>query len=202
MLELYTYDTSNAQRVRIMLEECGLPFRLHRVDLMNGEQRAPDFLALNPVGAIPVLRDTEGPGGVPLTLSQSGAIMLYLAERTGRFVPQDPARRAEALQWFTFGITDCMLATAMIFHNTTLLPDKSEANVAYFEDRLVRYAKVVDDRLAQREWLAGELSIADFAVFPIFNMRRPLLASRASLKQLEAWLERLAARPAVARALA
>ena len=202
MIDLYTWDTSNGLRVAIMLEECGLPYRVHRVDLMKGEQARPEFLALNPVGAIPVLRDSEGPGGAPLTLSQSGAILQYLADKTGRFMPRAPAARAVTLQWLAFAITDCMLSTAMIFHNTTLVPEKSQANADYFAARLARYFGVIDGRLAQREWLADELSIADFALFPIVRFRPEVIAQAGDVPHLTAWRDRLAARPAVAKVTA
>jgi GST-like protein len=200
MLELYAFGTSNAQRVLIMLEECGLPYRLHRVDLTKGEQRSPAFLALNPVGAIPVLRDPDAAGG-PLTLAQSGAIMLWLAERSGRFLPASGEARALALQWFMFAVSDCMAATGSIFFNSTLLPDKSPANLAWFEARMTQYFAVTDAHLAQREYLAGELSIADFALLPIARVRRPLIERKGGLDHLVAWIDRLCARPAVARAL-
>jgi GSH-dependent disulfide-bond oxidoreductase len=199
MIDLYTWDTSNGLRVAIMLEECGLPYRVHRVDLMKGEQAQPAFLALNPVGAIPVLVDSEAPGGTPLTLSQSGAILQYLADKTGRFMPRAPVARAVALQWLMFAITDCMLATAMIFHNTTLVPEKSQVNAGYFATRLARYFGVIDGRLAGREWLADELSIADFALFPIVRFRPEVIAQAGNLPHLVAWRDRLAARPAVAK---
>jgi GST-like protein len=201
MLELYAFATSNAQRVLIMLEECGLPYRLHRVDLTKGEQRKPEFLALNPLGAIPVLRDPDAPGGA-LTLSQSGAIMLWLAEKTGRFLPAAGEPRAMALQWFAFAISDCMAATGSIFFSTTLLPDKSDANLAWHEARLTNYFAATDARLAGREWLAGEVSIADFALLPIALVRRSLIDRHGAMPNLTAWMERLAARPGVARALA
>jgi GST-like protein len=201
MLELYTWDTSNGLRVAILIAECGLECEVHRVDLMKGEQRAPDFLALNPVGAIPVLRDRDGPGGAPLTLSQSGAIMLYLAEKTGKFLPRAGQARATALQWFTFAITDCMLATSMMFHNTTLVPEKSPANADYFAERLARYFGVIDARLAGREWLADDLSIADFALFPIVHFRPEVVAKAGGVRNLAAWRDRLAARPAIAKVL-
>ena len=202
MLDFYTWDTSNGLRVAIMLAECGLPHHVHRVDLMKGEQRAPDFLALNPVGAIPVLRDDEGPGGAPLALSQSGAIMLYLAEKSGKFLPAAGAPRALALQWFTFAISDCMLATSMMFHNSTLVPEKSQANVDYFAERLARYFGVIDARLAGREWLADDLSIADFALFPIVNVRREVVEKAGNPRNLIAWRDRLAKRPAIASLMA
>jgi GST-like protein len=202
MLELWMWDTSNAQRVQIMLEECALPYRAHRVDLMKDEQRSSQFLALNPVGAVPVLRDPDGPGGQPLTLAQSGAIMLYLADKTGRFLPRDPARKARALQWFMFAVSDCMMATAMIFQNTAIVPDKSPDNVSFFEERLLRYCGVIDAELAGREWLADEVGIADFALYPIVRLRRPLVDKQGGLDALRAWCARMERRPAVAKVYA
>jgi len=198
VLDFYTWDTSNGMRVAIMLGECGLAHAVHRVDLMKGEQQKPDFLALNPAGAIPVLRDSE-PGGAPVVLSQSGAIMLYLSDKTGRFLPRDPQARAVALQWLMFALTDCMLATSMMFHNTTLVPEKSQANADFFAERLARYFRIVDARLAGREWLADELSVADFALFPIVHFRPEVVARAGSLENLTRWRDRLAARPAVAK---
>ena len=202
MLELWMWDTSNAQRVLIMLEECGLAYRTHRVDLMKGEQRTPQFLALNPVGAVPVLRDPEGPRGEALTLAQSGAILLYLADKTGRFVPADPLRKARALQWFMFALSDCMMTTAMIFQNSAIVPDKSPANVAFYEERLLRYFGVIDAQLAERDWLADETSIADFALYPIVRLRRPLMDKHGGLAHLTAWCTRMEGRPAVAKVYA
>ena len=99
MIDLYTYQTSNGQRAAIMLEECGFPYRVHKIDLVKGEQQHPDYLAKNPIGAIPTIVDPQGPGGRPLTLTQSGAIALYLAEKAGRFVPTDPEQRVTTMQW-------------------------------------------------------------------------------------------------------
>src|SRR4030095_15929415 len=99
MSELYTAQSSNGQRAAIVLEECGLPYRVHKLDLMKGEQRTAEFLKINPAGAIPVIVDPDGPGGVPITLAQSGAIALYAAEKTGKFLPRDPGRRSLCSGW-------------------------------------------------------------------------------------------------------
>jgi GSH-dependent disulfide-bond oxidoreductase len=200
LIEFYTYTTSNGQRVAIMLEECGLAYRAHKVDLTKGEQRAPEFLRVNPTGAIPVIVDTDGPGGRSLTLPQSGAILLYLAEKTGRFMPADPARRAATLQWLMHAVTDCAAATSAIYTLSARVPEKSPANVAYFEERLLRFLGVADARLADREWLADELSIADFALYPIHAARKALVDG-AGMTHLARWADTLAARPAVARAM-
>jgi len=133
MIELYTAQSSNGQRAAIALEECGLPYRVHKLELMQGEQRTPEFLALNPAGAIPVIVDPDGPGGAPLTLSQSGAIALYAAEKTGKFLPRDPARRAQALQWLMYGVSDVASASMMVFFESVLLPEKLPANLAFCE---------------------------------------------------------------------
>jgi GST-like protein len=201
MIDFHTAQTSNGMRVAIMLEECGLAHRVHRLDLMKGEQQAPEFLALNAAGAIPVIVDPDGPGGRPLTLAQSGAILLYLAEKTGKFLPADAARRAAALQWLLFAATDVAGASGAIFLQSTMVPDKSPANVAFFEQRLLRYFRVADERLAGRDFLADELSIADFALYPVYVVRRALADRDGVLANLARWGETLAARPAVVRGM-
>jgi glutathione S-transferase len=156
MITLHAGKSSNSQRVSIVLEECGVPYRVQRYGLMEGEHKTPEFQALNPAGMVPVLVDDDGPGGA-LTLTQSGAIVLYLAEKTGRFLPHGPLARARALEWLAFTISDIVGASAGIFVNTAVLPDKSAANVAFYEERLTRYLRVADARLRDREWLADEL---------------------------------------------
>lgn len=201
MIEFHTFPTSNGQRVAIMLEECGLPYRVRTVDLAKGEQRAPEFLRLNPAGAIPVIVDPEGPGGTPLTLAQSAAIMIYLAEKTGRFLPSDTARRYQTLQWTMHAASDCAASTGSIFLLSALAPEKSAANVKWFEERLLRQLRIADGRLAGREWLADEISIADFALYPVLVVRKALVEAAGDLPNLARWAAALAARPAVARAM-
>ena len=167
----------------------------------KGEQRSAEFLQLNPAGAIPVIVDQDGPGGKPLTLAQSAAILVYLAEKTGRFLPSDPARRYPALQWTMHAATDCAASTGSIFLLSALVPEKSAANVKWFEERLLRQFRVADARLAGREWLADEISIADFALYPVFAVRKALVEAAGDLPNLARWAAALAARPAVARAM-
>ena len=196
MIDLYTFNTSNGHRASIILEECGLPYRVHKVDLAKGEQRAPDFLNINPAGAIPAIVDHDVPGG-PLKLSQSGAIVLYAAEKTGRFLPTDPARRAQALQWLMLAVTDVARASTSIFLSSAALPDKSPANVAYFEEQTLRYLRVAEARLAGRDFLADELSVADFALYPLYAVRKALVDKAGDLPELTRWGAALAARPGV-----
>ena len=202
MIDLYTFPTSNGQRVAIMLEECGLPYRVRTVDLAKGEQRTPEFLELNPSGAIPVIVDPEGPGGAALTLAQSAAILLYLAEKTGRFLPAPSPRRYAALQWLMHAVTDCAASTGAIFLLSARAPEKSAANVTWLEERLLRQFHAADARLADREWLADELTVADFALYPVYAVRKALVEKAGDLPNLTRWATALAARPAVARAMA
>jgi GSH-dependent disulfide-bond oxidoreductase len=196
MIDLYTFNSSNGQRAAIILEECGLPYRVHKVDLAKGEQSNPNFLNINPAGAIPAIVDHDVPGG-PLKLSQSGAIVLYAAEKTGRFLPADPARRALALQWLMVAVTDVARASTSIFLSSGVLPDKSPANVAYFEEQMLRYLRVAEARLAGRNFLADELSVADFALYPLYAVRKALVDKAGDLPELTRWGATLAARPGV-----
>jgi GSH-dependent disulfide-bond oxidoreductase len=202
MIDLYTYQTSNGQRAAIMLEECGFPYRVHKIDLFKGEQQHPDYLAKNPVGAIPTIVDDDGPGGRPLTLTQSGAIALYLAEKAGRFVPADPLRRIAAMQWLMYGMTDCAPASANLFLLGVRAPEKSEQNLAWLTERMLRYFRVVDRRLADREYLADELSVADFSLYPVYAVRKAKIdEADGDLPNLARWGAGLAARPGVAKGM-
>jgi GST-like protein len=201
MIELHAWQTSNCQRVAIVLEECALAYRVHRVDLFKGEQQSPSFLQMNPAGAVPVVVDSDGPNGTPLTLSQSGAIELYLAEKAGEFIPHDPLRRVQALQWLMFAVTDVAPASMSMFLLSMFAPEKSPANVGFFEQRLLRFLRVADGALAERDWLAGELSVADFALYPVYATRKAIVDAAGDLPNLTRWGASLAARPAVAKAM-
>ena len=201
MIDLYAANSSNSQRVAIMLEECALAYEVHRVDLARGEQRSDTFLALNPAGAVPVIVDSDAPGGA-MTLTQSGAILQYLAMKTGRYVPQDPARRTRAFEWFMFATTDVASYSTMLFLTNVILPDKSQANAAFFEERLSRYLAVANAQLESREFLADELSIADFALYPVVRVRYALVERAGNLPHLARWADALASRPTVTRGMA
>jgi GST-like protein len=201
MIELYTAQSSNGQRAAIVLEECGLQYRVHKLELMKGEQRTPEFLKINPAGAIPVIVDPDGPGGAPMTLAQSGAIAIYAAEKTGRFLPRDPVRRALALQWLLYAVTDCASSSMTVFFETVLLPEKLPANLEFCEQRLLRHFRVADGRLADREWLVDELSIADFGLYPLCAVRKPYIDGAGDMPHLTRWMAAIGAREGVAKAL-
>ena len=201
MIELYYAPTGNGLRAAVALEECGLPFQRRSVDLKKGEQKTPEFLKLNPAGVIPVMIDDDGPGGKPLTLSESGAIVIYAAEKTGKLIPSDPLDRAMAWQWFMQANSSVAGAATAIFQMTVVFADKSPAIQQFVEQRYVHVLRDCDRHLAGREYLAGNhLSIADVALYPAIAVRRPL-AEKAGLVNVLRWGGTMSARPAVQRGM-
>lgn len=194
MIELYTWGTTNGRRAAIALAESGLAYRVHRVDLTKGEQKSPDFLRINPAGQIPAIVDSDGPGGRPLALAQSGAIVLHAAEKGGRMMPRDAARRAACLQWFMQACSDVAGTSGTIFLCEVVAPDKSPANVALFKERLAGFFRACDARLAGRDYLADEFSVTDVALYPVWAQRKDLAAGLADLARSG---ERMATRPGV-----
>jgi GST-like protein len=201
VIDFYTAATANGHRAAIALEESGLAYRVHKLNLQAGDQRKPEYLKINPAGVIPAIVDADGPGGKPLALSQSGAIVLYVAEKSGRFLPKDPARRLAALQWLMQACSDVACASGTIFQLSMVAPEKSTPNVDFFEKRLVIALRVADAHLASREYLAEELSVADLALYPVVATRRPVIEKHGGLPNLARWAERLAARPGVAKGM-
>jgi len=201
MIDLYTAGTANGHRAAIALEESGLAYRAHKLNLQAGDQRKPDYLKINPAAAIPAIVDDEGPGGKPLALAQSGAIVLYVAEKSGRFLPRDPARRAAAMQWLMHACSDVAGASGTIFQLSMAAPEKSAANVEFFEKRLVNALRVADGRLADREYLVDEISVADLALYPVVATRKPVIDKHGGLPHLAKWAERMASRPGIAKGM-
>lgn len=199
MIDLYTAGTGNGRRPALMLEECGLAYTAHKLDLMKGEGRSPDYLKINPVGAIPAIVDRDGPGGKTVTLAQSGAILLYLAEKTGRFWPADPVERAGHLQWMLFALTDVAPTSSAVFYSSRL-DDKSAQGM--FEDRLLTALGHADNRLAEAEYLAGSFGLADMALYPLYDARRALIEARGKLPNLARWAASVGGRPAVRKGMA
>jgi GSH-dependent disulfide-bond oxidoreductase len=200
MIDLYSAATMNGRRAAIALAECGLTHRVHLLDLQKGEQRLPDFLALNPTGVIPVLVDSNGPGAKPCIVTQSGVIVLYCAEKSGRFIPTDPIRRSKAFEWFAHALTDLGPASSMLFQ-LSLAPIQNAANADFFTQRFLGHCANIDRRLADREYLADEFSIADIALYPIVAVRTALIQTTSGLSHLKSWEARVAARPETARAM-
>ena len=202
MIDFYTAATSNGQRVAITLEELGLPYTAHKLSLPNGDQKKPEYLAINPAGMIPAIVDHDGPGGKPFSLAQSGAIVMYLAEKTGKLLPTDAAKRAVARQWLMQACADCAGASSAIFLSNGMVPDKSPANVAFFEARLLRFFGDIDARLNGRDFLADEMSVADLALYPIYAARKGLAERVGGLPNLARWGAMIAARPVIVKGMA
>lgn len=202
VIDLYLAPTANGLRAAVAMAECGLDFTAHRIDLMKGEQRSPEFLKLNPAAQIPVMVDHDGPGGAPLTVAQSGAIMLYCAEKTGRFLPAALDRRAEVLEWFMMGATDVAATSGAIFQLDVRAPEKVEAITQHFRKRLLGFFAVADARLAGHEFLAGEVSLADFMLYPNYHARKALIDAAGGFAHLHRWGAAMAARPGVAKGMA
>src|SRR3954464_15624320 len=194
MIHLYTAGTSNGRRASIMLEECGLPYTYDKI--FQAKPKPQAFLALNPLGAIPAIIDPEGPGGKPLPLTQSAAIALYLCEKTGKFLPTDLAKRALVFQWMMHAMSDQAPVRGAMFQLAGL-PDKPASAIAHFEKRLTNFLKYTNDRLAKAEYLAGELSVADFAAYPVIAGSKPLIDSIGGLHALNRWAAKIGARPGV-----
>ncbi len=201
MIELYFAPTANGLRATVALEETALPYRVHALDLYKGEQHTPEFQRINPAGLIPVIVDPDGPGGTPITVNQSGAIILYCAEKTGTLIPDDGAKRALAMQWLMQAASDISGASMTVFRLENTAPEKSHANVDYFRKRLRDAFLACDRALVNNQYLAGELSVADLMLYPSYALRKSLLVEAGGFDYLHKWGERMAARPAIARAM-
>jgi GST-like protein len=201
MLKLYSDSTPNGLRATVILEETGLPYELVRIDTERGEQSAPDFVALNPAAAIPVLVETDTAGKIDLCLPQSGAIVLFAAERSGRFIPTDAARRTQAYRWFFQVSTDITSASSWLFNHARSMPVKAPENVEWLQTRLGKALAVADKWLAEHDCFADEISIADFMFYPNFWFRRQAIESSGGLSNLLRWGDRMAQRPGVQRGM-
>jgi GST-like protein len=207
-LQLYSLNTPNGVKASIMLEEIGLPYEPHLVDFNTNDQKTPEFLSLNPNGKIPAIIDPNGPGGKPLGLFESGAILQYLAEKTGKLLPADPTRRWETIAWvhFQMGAVGPMFGQVGFFHKFAGrdFEDKRPRDRYVAESK--RLLGVMDARLAGRDWFMDEYTIADIAML---GWTRNLigfygageLVGFDTFKNVGAWLERGLARPAVKRGL-
>ncbi|TPG58351.1 glutathione S-transferase N-terminal domain-containing protein [Ewingella americana] len=208
-LQLYSLPTPNGVKVSIMLEEIGLPYEAHLIDIGKNETWTPEFLALNPNGKIPAILDPNGPGGKPLALFESGAILLYLAEKSGRFLPTDPVERIETLQWLFFQMAAVgpMFGQLGFFHKFAGREIEDKRPLERYRKESIRLLNVLESRLAGRQWIMGdEYTIADISLLGwVRNMigfyEARELVDYDKLIQVPLWLERGLAREAVQRGL-
>ncbi|WP_349741593.1 glutathione S-transferase N-terminal domain-containing protein [Roseateles cavernae] len=208
-LQLYSLPTPNGVKVSILLEELGLPYEAHLVSFDRNDQLTPEFLSLNPNNKIPAILDPQGPGGAPLALFESGAILIYLAEKTGQFLPQDPALRYETLQWLMFqmGGVGPMFGQLGFFHKFAGKDYEDKRPRERYVAESKRLLAVLEQRLTGRDWIMGsEYTIADIAILPWVNNLVGFygageLVGFAEFPQLQRVLQAFLARPAVARGL-
>ena len=202
MIDFYTSSSPNGLKVQIMLEETGLEYELHRVNLSEGDQKTPEYLKINPNGKIPAIVDRDELGGDEVAIFESGAILLYLAEKSGEFLPVDANGRWQVISWLMFQMAGIgpSLAQAGYFLNRAPepVPHAVEKSVSEAE----RLYTVVDRRLAEAEFLAGDYSIADMASYPWMRIHQRFGLDFAEYPNVSRWLEAIAARPAVQRGLA
>jgi GSH-dependent disulfide-bond oxidoreductase len=208
-LQLYSLNTPNGVKVSIMLEETGIAYEPHLIDIAANESWTGEYLSLNPNGKIPAIIDPDGPGGKPFALFESGAILLYLAEKTGRLLPADPARRYETIQWVMFQMAAIgpMFGQLGFFHKFAGRDYKDKRPRDRYANESKRLLGVLEGRLAEREWIMGDdYTIADIATLGwVRNLvgfyGAGELVDYASLTNVPAWLDRGLARPAVQRGL-
>jgi len=202
MIDLYTFATPNGRKVSIMLEELELPYRTHVVDITKGEQFKPEFLAINPNNKIPAIVDSDGPGGRPLTVFESGAILIYLAEKSGRLLPPSGPDRYDVLQWVMFQMGGVGPMFGQYNHFALFAPEKIPYAIERYTQESKRLLHVLDRRLEGRTFVTREYSIADVLLFPWVAghaKRAPSLLE--DTPQVRRWLELLWSRPAVQRGM-
>jgi GST-like protein len=200
MIELYTWPTPNGHKIHIMLEETGLEYDVHAVDIGAGDQFKPEFLKISPNNKIPAMIDRDGPGGKPMALAESGAMLFYLASKTGKFLPRDIRHRWQVMQWVMtqMGHVGPMLGQA--HHFLQYAPEKIEYAMKRYANEANRLYGVLDRQLQHNEWLAGdEYTIADIATFPWLRAPERQGVNIDHYPTLKRWRDRIAARPAVKR---
>jgi GST-like protein len=208
-LQLYSVPTPNGVKVSILLEELGIPYEPHFINIMADETKVPEYLALNPNGKIPSIIDPDGPGGKPIALFESGAILMYLAEKTGRFIPADAAGRYETLQWIMFqmGGVGPMFGQVGFFHKFAGKDYEDKRPLKRYVDESKRLLGVLETQLDGRKWIMGDdYTIADISMLGwVRNLvgfyGAGEIVEYDKLKHVPAWLERGVARPAVERGL-
>ena len=202
MIDLYTWSTPNGRKVSIMLEELGLPYTVHAVNIGKGEQFSPEYVAICPNSKIPAMVDPDGPDGKPLALFESGAILIYLAEKTGRFLPGEPRARYETLQWLMFQMGGVGPFFGQAHHFLRFAPEQVPYAIERYSTETRRLYGVMDRQLGLGEYLAGpEYTVADIATFPWVARHEWHQVNLAEFPGVNRWYQALAARPAVDRGM-
>ena len=210
MIDLYTWPTPNGHKAHIMLEECGLDYNVHPIDIGAGDQFDPEFLKISPNNKMPAMVDQDGPGGKPIAVFETGAILIYLADKTGRFLPErtdDPHGYYDVIQWLMFQMGGVGPMLGQAHHFNAYAPERvPEVQVTYGRNRYVNEANriygVIERRLDGREWIAaGQYSIADMAIMPWLRVPEKQGVDIANYPNLARWRDGIWQRPAVIKAL-
>jgi len=199
-IDLYFWPTPNGWKITLMLEECGLPYEIRYVNLGKKEQFEPAFLKISPNGRMPAIVDPDGPGGQPISVFESGAILQYLGRKTGKFYPADERARVEVEQWLYWQVGNLGPMAGQAAHFRNYKADKIDYAIKRYTDEVVRLYGVMNDRLADRDFLAGDYSIADMASWPWIRGYKAYGIDLQDFPNLRAWFKRVGAREAVQRA--
>jgi GST-like protein len=199
MIDVFTWATPNGHKIHIMLEECGLPYTVHAVDIGDGDQFKPEFLAISPNNKIPAITDSNGPDGKPISMFESGAILLYLAGKTGKFMPEDVRGKYTALQWLMFqmGSVGPMFGQAHHFRNYSA--EKIDYAINRYTREANRLYSVMDKHLGKTAYFAGAYSVADISIFPWTRSHANQGVNLDEYPNVKRWFDAISARPAVQR---
>ncbi len=200
-IELFFWATPNGFKLTIMLEECGLPYNVRFVNIGKGEQFEPDFLAISPNNRMPAITDPDGPDGEPVSIFESGAILQYLGRKTGQFYPQEPRARIEVEQWLFWQMANLGPMAGQVHHFRNYAQETIDYAITRYVNEVNRLYGVMNTRLADRDFLAGDYSIADMATFPWVRPHKRQGQDLDDFPNLKAWYSRIRERPAVDRAL-
>ena len=202
MIDLHAWPTPNGYKISMMLEETGTPYRVIPVDIGAGDQFKPEFLAISPNNKMPAIVDSDGPGGKPISVFESGAILIYLAEKTGRFMSADPRARVAVLEWLMFQMASVGPMLGQAHHFMAYSPEKLPYAINRYTNESKRIYGVIDKRLSKSEYIAGpEYSIADMAIFPWTRFPDRQGVDREEFPHYKRWFAAIEARPATRKAL-
>ncbi len=201
MIDLYTWPTPNGHKIHIMLEEVGLDYNVIPINIGRGDQFEPEFLKISPNNKMPAMVDSDGPDGKPISLFESGAMLMYLAEKTGRLMPSETRERYHVVQWLMFQMGTVGPLLGQAHHFRIYAPEKIDYAIARYTNEANRIYRVIEKRLGEAEYLAGEYSIADIATFPWVRSHERQGVDIGELPNFVRWFEAIKARPAVQRGL-
>ena len=201
MIDLYTWPTPNGHKIHIMLEELGMPYNVIPIDIGSGDQFKPDFLKISPNNKMPALVDSDGPDGKPISIFESGAILIYLAEKSGKFMPKAPRARYDVLQWLMFQMGGIGPMLGQVHHFRGYAPEKLPYAIDRYTNEANRLYGVMDRQLADRDYLAGDYSIADMATWPWLRSWERQGVNLPDYKNVQRWFDAISARPAVQRGI-